>query len=123
MIGVTSGQRSGVKPWVQKATILRKHQTHLQDSGSEKSGENKKERRNNLGIIKNVYWKPPSIYPNFIGMCIMWKELNTHNITGTILTKVPHIRRPKRGEIIKLEEVGKSEIFLTYIRSALVAID
>jgi hypothetical protein len=39
------------------------------------------------------------------------------------LTKVPHIRRPKSGEIIKLEEVDKSEIFLTYIRSALVAID
>ena len=47
-----------------------------------------------------------------------------HSTIGfDILTKVPHIRRPKSGEIIKLEEVGKSEIFLTYIRSALFAID
>ena len=39
------------------------------------------------------------------------------------LTKVPHIRRPKSGEIIKLEELGKSEILITYLRSALVVID
>jgi len=42
LIGVTSGQRPGVKPWVQKATVLGKHQTRLQDYVAEKSGENKK---------------------------------------------------------------------------------
>ena len=30
---------------------------------------------------------------------------------------------PKSGEIIKLQGLEKSEIFITYIRSALVAID
>jgi len=85
MIGVTSGQRPGVGAIGFNLTILGKHQTHLQDSGAKKSDKNKKDQRNNLKHHEKVYQKPPSIYPNVIGTCIVQKMTYIIDITACFI--------------------------------------
>jgi hypothetical protein len=57
-------------------TILGKHRTHLQDSGAERSGENKKDQRKNLNHHKKVMRKPPLNSPQF--------HRNAHHVEGVI---------------------------------------
>ena len=76
LLEVTSGQRSGVKLWVQSLTILGKHQTHLQDDVAEKSGENKKDHRNSLRHHEKSYEKAPVNSPQF--------HRNMHHVQGDI---------------------------------------